>query len=230
MKLQPNITSLDEVKAFLLSQEADRATAQTRSESTFTGLAGLSPPGPLGQWGHSQTRPFPESQESSSSELLGVNRVTPLDREEDRGQQEISYIGVKELFAEDRGQQEISYIGVKELFADPNEGLSEFEYRVGHILRVGRIQNLSRNPYMYVRITGSATNKYIKFCADSGTPAAFVPRSVAKRNKLEIFPPEPDEASHSSATVIGQTSMFIKCKTMKTTKKLRWSLEECGDG
>ena len=217
MKLQPNITSLDEVKAFLLSQEADRATAQTRSESTFTGLAGLSPPGPLGQWGHSQTRPFPESQESSSSELLGVNRVTPLDREEDRG------------------QQEISFISVKELFADPNEGLSEFQYRVGHILMVGRIQNLSRNPYMYVRITGSATNKYIKFCADNGTPAAFVPRRVAKRNKLEIFPPDPDEASYGSATVHkltvkGQTSMFIKFKTMKTIKKLRWSLEGCGGG
>ena len=70
------------------------------------------------------------------------------------------------------------------------------------------------------------TNKYIRFCADSGTPAAFIPRSVAERNKLEIFPPDPDEASYESAsghplTVVGQTSMFIKFKTMKKTKTLR---------
>ena len=79
---------------------------------------------------------------------------------------------------------------------------------------------------MYGRVLGSSTNKYIRFCADSGTPAAFIPRSVAERNKLEIFPPDPDEASYASAsghplTVVGQTSMFVKFKTMKTTKSLR---------
>ena len=116
-------------------------------------------------------------------------------------------------------QQETSYIGIKELFMDPSKNLSEFQSRVRHIHRVGRIQNVSRDPYMYGRITGSSTNKYIKFCADSDTPASFVPRSVAERNKLEIFPTDPDEGSYGSAsghrlTVVGQTSMFIKFKTV----------------
>ena len=118
------------------------------------------------------------------------------------------------------------YTGIKELFTEPDEGLSKYQHRVRHIMRVGRIQNMSRNPYMYGRITGSSTNKYIRFCADSGTPVSFIPRSVAERNKLEIFPPDPDEASYGSATghqltVIGQTSMFIKFKRRKTTKTLR---------
>ena len=118
------------------------------------------------------------------------------------------------------------FTGIKELFAEPDDDLSKFQLRVRHIMRVGRVQTMSRNPYMYGRITGSSTNKYIRFCADSGTPVSFIPRSVAERNKLEIFPPDPDEASYGSATghqltVIGQTSMFIKFKTMKSTKTLR---------
>ena len=56
---------------------------------------------------------------------------------------------------------------------------SNFQHRVRHILRVGRIQNMGRDPTMYGRILGSSTNKFIRFCADSGTPAAFIPRNVA---------------------------------------------------
>merc|ERR1711888_246939 len=93
-------------------------------------------------------------------------------------------------------------------------------------LRVGRIKNMARDPTMYGRILGSSTNKFIRFCADSGTPAAFIPRSVAERNKLEIIPPDPDEASYASAsghslTVIGQTSMYVKFKSIKNTRELR---------
>ena len=118
----------------------------------------------------------------------------------------------------------LDYSGIQEMFME--EDLSNFQLRVRHILRVGRIQNMGRDHTMYGRVLGSSTNKYIRFCADSGTPAAFIPRSVAKRNKLEIFPSDPDEASYASAsghplTVVGQTSMFVKFKTMKTTKSLR---------
>ena len=106
------------------------------------------------------------------------------------------------------------------------EGLSNFQLRVRHVLRVGRIKNMARDPTMYGRILGSSTNKFIRFCADSGTPAAFIPRSVAERNKLEIIPPDPDEARYASAsghslTVIGQTFMYVKFKDMKNTKELR---------
>merc|ERR1711888_109475 len=68
---------------------------------------------------------------------------------------------------------------------EPEEvrGLSNFQLRVRHVLRVGRIKNKGRDPTMYGRILGSSTNKFIRFCADSGTPAAFIPRSVAEKNK-----------------------------------------------
>ena len=111
---------------------------------------------------------------------------------------------------------------------EPEEvgGLSNFQLRVRHVLKVGRIKNMGRDPTMYGRILGSSTNKFIRFCADSGTPAAFIPRSVAERNKLEIIPPDPDEAQYASAsghslTVIGQTSMYVKFKHMKNTRELR---------
>ena len=69
-------------------------------------------------------------EESESNTAPGADRITAMEQEDDKG------------------QQEISYLGVKELFADPNEGLSEFQCRVRHVLRVGRIQNVSRDPYM----------------------------------------------------------------------------------
>ena len=112
------------------------------------------------------------------------------------------------------------------MFEGPDCKLSEFQKRVHRILRVGRIKNIIKDSYMFGRILGSCTNKNIKSCADSGTPAAFIPISVAKKNKLEVFPTDLDEPSYEAATghrlsVIGQTNMFINFKTMKKTKKLR---------
>ena len=74
---------------------------------------------------------------------------------------------------EESEQEDVSYIGVQELFEEPNGGHSEFQLSVHRILRVGRINNVNRDPYMYDRIIGSTTNKYIRFCVDSGTPATF---------------------------------------------------------
>ena len=59
------------------------------------------------------------------------------------------------------------------------------------------------------RILGCSTNKYIHFIADTGNPVALIPRSDATRNKLEIFPTDPDEASYAGdsgtrLTVVGQ--------------------------
>ena len=73
---------------------------------------------------------------------------------------------------------------------------------------------------------GSSTNKYLKFVADTGSPVALIPRSVAIRNKLEICPPDLDEASYAGAsgtklTVIGQCHMFVNFKQHKKIKELR---------
>ena len=156
--------------------------------------------------------------------LFQVNRIRATKKE-----QEVFYDGVASFFdplppvhvgaKEEEGEEQVDVSYVEE----PNEGLSEFQLRVRRILRVGPIQNVNRNPHMYGRTTESSTNKYIKFVADSGAPVAFIPQSIAERNKLEIFPADPDEASYEAATgprmsVIGQTHMFIKFKTMKTTK------------
>ena len=123
--------------------------------------------------------------------LFPVKRVKAIEKE-----QEVCYDGVLSLFkllppeadgvreGGEGEQEEVSYIGVQELFEEPKGRLSEFPLRVRRILRVGRINNVNIDPYMFGRISGSSTNKYIKFCADSGTPAAFIPRSVAERNKL----------------------------------------------
>ena len=152
-----------------------------------------------------------EEPETSSTGLAVQNPSSPLGQWRDSQNTFIA-------------PEEPDYSGIQEMFM--LEEPSNFQLRVRHILRVGRIQNMGRDPTMMGRVLGSSTNKYIRFCADSGTPAAFIPRSVAERNKLEIFPPDPDEASYASAsghplTVVGQTSMFIKFKTMKTTKSLR---------
>ena len=71
-----------------------------------------------------------------------------------------------------------------------------------------------------------ATNKYMNFIADTGSPVAIVPHSVAVKNKLEILPTNKDEPSYVGVTgmrvsVVGQTTMYINFKTMKTTKKVR---------
>ena len=76
------------------------------------------------------------------------------------------------------------------------------------------------------RVLRCATNKYMNFIADTGSPVAIVPHSVAVKNKLEILPTNKDEPSYVGVTgmrvsVVGQTTMYINFKTMKTTKKVR---------
>ena len=71
------------------------------------------------------------------------------------------------------------------------------------------------------RILGCFTNKYIRFVADTCSPVAIVPRSVAIRNKLN-----PDEASYAGVSgtklsVVGQCQMYICFREMKTTKEVR---------
>ena len=63
------------------------------------------------------------------------------------------------------------------------------------MLNVSRINNVAREPVMKGRILGCATNKYIKFIADTGSPVAIVPHSVVVKNKLEILPTDKDEPS-----------------------------------
>ena len=76
------------------------------------------------------------------------------------------------------------------------------------------------------RILGCSPNKYIRFVADTGSPVAIVPMSVAIRNKLEILPSDPDEANYAGVSgtklsVVGQCQMYICFSQMKTTKEVR---------
>ena len=62
--------------------------------------------------------------------------------------------------------------------------------------------------------------------ADTGSPVALIPRSVATRNKLKIFPADIDEASYAGEsgtklTVLGQCQMLINFRQHKTIKELR---------
>ena len=101
--------------------------------------------------------------------------------------------------------------------------LSHFQRRVNRVLKVGRINNVVREPVMKGRILGCATNKYIKFVANTGSPVAIVPRSVAIRNKFKILPADEDKPSYAGVSgmklsVVGQCHMYICFKEMKTTK------------
>ena len=83
-----------------------------------------------------------------------------------------------------------------------------------------------RDPVMKGSILGSSTNKYIRFIADTGSPVAIVPKSVAIRNKLKILPSDPDEpkyvgVSGTRLSMVGQCQMYICFKEMKTTKEVR---------
>ena len=89
-----------------------------------------------------------------------------------------------------------------------------------------RVSNGARDPVMRGRILGCSTNKYICFVADTGSPVAIVPRSVAIRNKLKILPSDPDEPNNAGVSgtklsVVGQCHMYICFKEMKTTKEVR---------
>ena len=87
-----------------------------------------------------------------------------------------------------------------------------------------RVTNGDRSPNMSGRILGSSTNKYLNFVADTGSPVGLIPRSIAIRNKLKIFPVDEDEASYAGAsgtklTVLGQCQMFINFRQHKTIKR-----------
>ena len=103
---------------------------------------------------------------------------------------------------------------------------SEFQRRVCRVLKVGRINNVNREPIIKGRVLGCATNKFLSFVADTGTPVAITPHSVAERNKLKFVPADEDKPSYAGVTdmrlsVVGQTTIYIDFMTMKTTKKLR---------
>ena len=92
--------------------------------------------------------------------------------------------------------------------------LSAFQRRVNRVLKVGRINNVTIEPIMRGRNLGCATNRYIKFVANTGSPVAIVPHSVAARN-MEILPPDKDKPSYARVTgmklsVLGQCNMY-KC-------------------
>ena len=62
--------------------------------------------------------------------------------------------------------------------------------------------------------------------ADTGSPVAIVPRSVAIKNKLKILPADEDEPSYAGVSgmklsMVGQYHMFICFKERKTTKDVR---------
>ena len=127
---------------------------------------------------------------------------------------------------EEKTQPEVDYDGLHELFAGLAYGkVSTFQQRIREVRKVYRVSGGGRSPNMSGRILGSATNKYLSFIADTGSPIALVPRSVAIRNKLDIYPPDLDENSYAGAsgtklTVIGQCHMFVNFKQQKKTKEL----------
>ena len=62
--------------------------------------------------------------------------------------------------------------------------------------------------------------------SDTGSPVAIIHMSLAERNKLNVVPTDPDEPEYEGVTgmklcVVGQTEMFVKLKTMKSTKVLK---------
>ena len=128
---------------------------------------------------------------------------------------------------EKKVEPEVHYDGLQELFAGLAYGkVSLFQQKVREVRRICRVSSGDRSPNMRGRILGSATNKYLNFVAETGSPIALIPRSVAIRNKLDIYPPDLDEVSYAGAsgtklTVIGQCHMFVNFKEHKKIKELR---------
>ena len=128
------------------------------------------------------------------------------------------------ILVEKKEAQEDDFQGLYELFAGLEYGKqSQFEKKMQVVKKVYRVTSGSRDPIMSGRILGCSTNKYIHFIADTGSPVALIPRSVVTRNKLEIFPTDPDEASYAGAsgtrlTVLGQCQMFVNFRQQKKWK------------
>ena len=97
--------------------------------------------------------------------------------------------------------EEVCYEGLADSFDGMEYSkLSNFQLRVSRVLKVGRINNVAREPFMKGRFLGCATNKCIRFVADTETPVAIVPHSIAVRNKLKILPPDEDKPSYTGVT------------------------------
>ena len=104
--------------------------------------------------------------------------------------------------------------------------LLHFERKVQKLMKVRRVTSGARDPTMKGRILGCSTIKYLRFVADTGSPVAIIPKSVAIRNKVEIFPTAPDEVSYAGVSgtrlsVVGQCQMYVYFRQMKTTKEVR---------
>ena len=101
-------------------------------------------------------------------------------KETDEG---VSYEGFSDLF--NGLEYSWHYEGISDLF----NGLeySKFSHFQRRVQKVCRVNNGVREPVMKGRILGCSTNKYFRFVADTGSPVAIVPRSVAIMDKLKIL-------------------------------------------
>ena len=119
---------------------------------------------------------------------------------------------------EKKVEPEVHYDGLQELFAGLAYGkVSLFQQKVREVRRICRVSSGDRSPNMRGRILGSATNKYLNFVADTGSPIALIPRSVAIRNKLDICPPDLDEVSYAGASgsLVNVTCLLTSRRTRK---------------
>ena len=173
---------------------------------------GSSQPGSSSSWGHPQNKNLPPLK------LFRIRTVSKVSEEDNLD-------GVADLF--DGLEYGWKYEGIYELFEGLEYGkLSHFQRRVRKVLKVYRVNDGLREPIMKGRILGCSTNKYLRFVADTGSPVAIVPQSVAVKNKLSIFPPDEDEPDYAGAsgtrlTVIGQSHMFVRFQEMKNTKEVK---------
>ena len=130
---------------------------------------------------------------STKNAPIKLFRIKQLPKEQKVSDEEM-VLGEKEQLQDDLD-------GVRELFAGFQYGkVSEFERKVQEIKKVFRVTNGDRSPNMGGRILGCSTNKNINFVADTGSPTGVIPRSVAIRNKLKIFPVDEDEDSYAGAS------------------------------
>ena len=103
--------------------------------------------------------------------------------EKKEADERVFYDGLSDLF--NGLEYSWHYEGIEDLVNGLEySNLSHFQRRVQKVLKVCRVSNGARDPVMRGRILGCSTNKYIHFLADTGSPVATAPRSVAIRNKL----------------------------------------------